>query len=240
MLVIHGFGGTPCEVSELVAICNRKKWMVRAPLLPGHGVAASMLGSISYYDWIKHVEYHFLELSNSVDQVAIVGLSMGGLLALRVVETIADPTTPCCLISTPFNIVPSLFRPFITVLGRIGLSVRSKGKDVEGSSDEVLDCQSVGSIPLAAVRQMLLLRDEVLKRLKNVKNPVLIIHSKKDEIISVKDAKQVYMRIGSSQKKLVILEYGGHNLLKDFNRKEVAALIVRWLEQRFPTLRESR
>ncbi len=230
-LLIHGFGGTPCELAELRDSLVQRGWVVLAPALPGHGRTSRNLGQVSWMQWARFVIEQTESSNKKVGQWSVVGLSLGGLLALYLAARRPDVISSVVTVSTPWRIVSRFLRPIVMLGSKMRLRVKPRGKDVDGTTSEIRHCPSRDRIPLNAVLQLLLLRNHIIQLLEDVRCPILIIHSKKDRIVPLEDSFRLYRCVGSRKKKLMILERGGHNLFKDFNRQKVIDLIIRWMEK---------
>jgi carboxylesterase len=82
-LLIHGYTGYPFEmrpVSEALVASNIAHRVLR---LPGHGERPEALNKYKWHDWYKAAEDAYLDLRRSYEKVIIIGLSMGGSLALH-------------------------------------------------------------------------------------------------------------------------------------------------------------
>src|SRR5262245_57332737 len=83
ILCLHGFTATPFEFSFLAPRLEAAGFTVSAPLLPGHGGDAVDLDRTAWPDWFAGVETAFADLRARCASVAVVGQSLGGLLALH-------------------------------------------------------------------------------------------------------------------------------------------------------------
>ena len=59
------------------------------------------------------------------------------------------------------------------------------------------------------------------KNMQKVKCPILIIHSKEDDLTSIKSAYNVYNNVSSLEKKIIILENSYHLMLYDNEKDRV-------------------
>lgn len=82
-LLIHGWTGTPFEMEPLVSPLESEGVVVRNIMLPGHGTTFEDFQTTGWSDWewAAHKEYE--SLAAHVDAVFVIGLSMGGTLALH-------------------------------------------------------------------------------------------------------------------------------------------------------------
>lgn len=72
---------------------------------------------------------------------------------------------------------------------------------------------------MSAFHELLELSREVRMNLDKIYAPILIIHSREDDLTSTKSANEVYNNISSADKNLIILENSYHMVLYD-NEKE--------------------
>jgi carboxylesterase len=86
VVVVHGFTGTVQSVRPWAASLAEAGLAVRAPLLPGHGTRWQDMNRTRWTDWYAEVERAFDDLRARCDTVFVAGLSMGGTLALRLLE----------------------------------------------------------------------------------------------------------------------------------------------------------
>lgn len=86
VLLIHGFEGSPFEMKELADYLSNLDFNIVAPLLPGHGTSVDDLIKTDFSDWYSHIEKDFLKLRSVCSNVYVIGISLGGLLALKLAE----------------------------------------------------------------------------------------------------------------------------------------------------------
>jgi carboxylesterase len=86
VLVLHGLTGTPHSVRSWGEYLGAAGLAVSCPLLPGHGTHWRDLASTGWRDWYRAVDEAFAELRARHAPVFVMGLSMGGTLALRLAE----------------------------------------------------------------------------------------------------------------------------------------------------------
>lgn len=83
ILLLHGFSSSPAVFRAILPAFDEYDGMV-APLLPGHGESIVAFSQASAKDWIACAETHCQKLIKQYDQVDVLGLSLGGLLACHV------------------------------------------------------------------------------------------------------------------------------------------------------------
>jgi carboxylesterase len=84
VLVLHGLTGTTSSVADLARRCAHEGYTVRAPRLPGHGTSVQDMMTTDWSDWSAAALDAYDDLAADCERVAVVGLSVGGGLAVHV------------------------------------------------------------------------------------------------------------------------------------------------------------
>ena len=82
--IIHGFTNTTYEVKKLAIYLSQQGFHTRADNLPGHGTTAEDCDRYKHTDWIEAVEQGVAEMTTQCDNVNVIGISMGSVLALHI------------------------------------------------------------------------------------------------------------------------------------------------------------
>jgi carboxylesterase len=82
VLVIHGFTGNPSSMRGIAEAMVALGHHVEMPRLPGHGTTIDDMVTTRWSDWTGEVRAAHGRLAERVDQIVVVGLSMGGALTL--------------------------------------------------------------------------------------------------------------------------------------------------------------
>jgi carboxylesterase len=85
-LLVHGFTGTTQSMRPWAEHLADAGLTISAPRLPGHGTRWQDLNATSFADWYGEAERAFDDLRGRCETVFVMGLSMGGTLALRLAE----------------------------------------------------------------------------------------------------------------------------------------------------------
>lgn len=83
VLLLHGYTGAPSEMRPLGDYLHALGYTVSCVRLPGHGTSIKDLEATTATDWYAAAEAECLELLARFDSVYVAGLSMGGLLAMK-------------------------------------------------------------------------------------------------------------------------------------------------------------
>lgn len=82
VLVLHGFTGNPSSVRGVADSMIAAGFDVELPRLPGHGTVVDDMLATGWADWYGETKHAVDALAARVDQVVLVGQSMGASLAL--------------------------------------------------------------------------------------------------------------------------------------------------------------
>ena len=99
VLLLHGYTGAPSEMRPLGDYLHALGYTVSCVRLPGHGTSIKDLEATTATDWYAAAEAECLELLARFDSVYVAGLSMGGLLAIKLAAKL--PVKKAAFISAP-------------------------------------------------------------------------------------------------------------------------------------------
>src|SRR5215813_5136493 len=86
VLLCHGFTGSPQSLRPWAEFLAEAGLTVSLPRLPGHGTTWQEMARTRWEDWYAEVDRAFDEVRGATDEIFVMGLSMGGCLALRLAE----------------------------------------------------------------------------------------------------------------------------------------------------------
>jgi carboxylesterase len=235
VLLIHGFTGTPYEMRYLGERLTERGLTAVGPTLPGHGTSIDDLDATRWQDWVAAVDDAFTALRARCREVAVVGQSLGGLLALdlasrRSAEMLAVGTLAAPLwlggLATAVIRAAAPGRP----LARVGLSRLPKlgGSDVR-SRDAKRANPSYRAIPLRALRELAAFMRVVDGELAAVCAPTLIVHAADDHTAPVACAARIRNAIGAPVVRSRILTESFHLIAIDVERDVVAAEVAAFI-----------
>lgn len=81
LLLLHGFGSTPAVFRLLLPSLSRCYDALFCPVLIGHAESIDSFAKAKASDWLLQVEQSYESLVSQFEQVEVLGLSLGGLLA---------------------------------------------------------------------------------------------------------------------------------------------------------------
>jgi len=225
-LLVHGFTGTPKEMRWLGEYLNGQGHSVLGVRLAGHATQVEDMLRTHWEDWLASVEDGYRLLQGCSEQIFVIGLSLGGVLALTFAS---EALTPGC----PLAGVAALATPqHLPVSPRLAASLRlislfkktnpkAPGDWHDKEAEKAHTAYDVDPIPCGLELNYLLY--EMYNGLPLVTAPALLIYSKDDQTVRAeeKHAEMIYERLGSADKKLVWIEDSGHVLTRDLQRETV-------------------
>src|SRR5919109_4608653 len=89
-LLCHGFTGSPQTLRAWAEYLAAAGLTVSLPRLPGHGTTWQEMARTRWEDWYAEVDRALSDMRPRTDEIFVMGLSMGGCLALRLAEVHGD------------------------------------------------------------------------------------------------------------------------------------------------------
>ena len=220
-LLIHGFGDTIDLMGPMADYLRSEDISVRGMTLPGHGTSLDDFSSTTNQRLLAAVEAEYMELRKSCESVVVVGFSMGGLLALqlatlRELDGIVVICAPMFLRGGPSG--QKALKMASKAGGALGLSLPKMG--MTSLSDKTLAERSTGyeKYPVRSIARLIDLMEITRPVLRRVTAPILILQSKKDDVIWKKSGEYLLDSVASEAKELVYLEKGRHKAPIDADR----------------------
>jgi len=214
-LLVHGFTGTPKEMRWMGEYLNHQGHTVLGVRLAGHATQIEDMVRMRWWDWLACIEDGWHLLNGISERVFIIGLSMGGVLALRFasqfpVAGIIAMSTPYALPTDPrLRIIKflSIFKPYLDKSGSDSLD-----------QDALVGHISYHANPARSIGELLDLLVELRAILPQVTMPALLMHSHNDQYVHPDNANKIYHHLGSTDKTLLWLDHSGHVIPREPER----------------------
>lgn len=212
VLMLHGFTGNTSDVRQLGRYLEKHDIPSYSFNYEGHGEAPEKILKSSPYIWYKQVVDTYDELKKQYDRVFVVGLSIGGVLGLRLtldreVEALATVCSPMSLKTND-----ELLENFKTY-ARMFKS-RFEQKD-EGEIEKEINLLSDESV-FEDIRSFIMsVRDD----LDEIYVPMFIAQGEKDVVIDQGSAKIIYDTVDSDIKNIIYYKDSGHVLTLDKDKE---------------------
>jgi len=226
VLLIHGFTGLPHEVREFGEYLASQGFRVHAPLLPGHSTCKEDMIKTGRADWIRGAESGLKALQGEgPENVYVSGLSMGGTLTLYLgathpeIRALAPICAPVYLQDWRARFLLPFLKPFVKYY--------PVGEAHEGILDKSAFDNPVAKehgkrydrVALPCVSELSSLLREARGRLSEVRQPILVVHARKDRLVHPGNADYIFQHVASREKRVLWLENSDHAATMDFDKR---------------------
>ena len=227
-LLIHGFTGTPKEMRMLADALALSGYTVLAPRLFGHATTPQDMSRARCHDWIASVEDGMNLLKGCTDRQVVMGLSMGGVLALIAAarfkfNAVVTFSTPCSLPRDPRSWL-------LPLIGRLNLRI-GKGAPDWRNPDAALDHKDYPFYPSRAIIELDYLIKVMLQELMNVHIPVMLVQSKTDTGIPAESLEVIFSRLPDIDKSKFWVENSGHVIIREPEREKIFTEVISFLKR---------
>jgi carboxylesterase len=235
VILFHGMTGTPLELSRFAKYLFSLKFDVFVPCLPGHCSKPSALDKVVWQDWSYFAQDKYKMISNEYDEVFISGICLGALLCLEIcrkfpvkAQALLSPTLaidgwnlPWYKFLLPLAFVP----PFIWFYSyRESEPYGIKNESVRRQVLRIMQNKSSGvyeSYSAISIRELLKLSKNIRPYLKEITTPTVVLHSTQDDLCDIKNAKELFNKLSSKDKKFIELHDSYHMVTLDNERDMV-------------------
>jgi carboxylesterase len=229
VLLLHGFKGSPSEMKYLGEKISARGYSISIPRLPGHGTVIEDLTGVTGRDWLTAAAEALVELTSYCREVAVIGLSMGGILAILLARMY--PVKKIVLLSVPRTLkeksiyLAPVIGVFIKILWQEDLT---KGLASE-KARLVHECYSSGT-PIRQSWHLFRLIKKGMKALPGVDAETLIIQSVNDRVIPPDSMEYIYSHIAAEKKTKFLLQTSNHAITADLEKEIVAEQVIAFLD----------
>lgn len=232
-LLLHGFTGSPGHMRFIGENLQKNGYTVFAPLLPGHGATLEAMRASNWHQWLAEAQKGYQRLKGECEIVTVMGLSMGGALALILAEQYPVDSVVC--LSAAIRLrqrgariasVLALWRPYSEWKGDGRADQIDRPNQADFLSE--YDWGYIG-MPIAKVRDLLRLTRMAERGLFAVVAPALVIQPVHDQTVAPRSANLIMNGISSTDKQLVWLEKSSHVCTLDLEREVVLSSILKHL-----------
>ncbi|HEY7143033.1 MAG TPA: alpha/beta fold hydrolase [Streptosporangiaceae bacterium] len=195
VLLCHGFTGSPQSLRPWAEFLAEAGLSVSLPRLPGHGTTWQEMARTRWEDWYTEVSRSFDELRAGTDETFVMGLSMGGCLALRLAELQGSAVAGLVLVNPSVTADSAAFA-LLPVAKYVLRSVKGIASDVkkEGASE-----LGYTRVPVKAAATLPGLWRVTQSKLAEVTQPVLVYRSTVDHVVSPRSLKLLREKLPAGQ-----------------------------------------
>ena len=227
VLVLHGFTGSPASMRPLAEDLAGRGFAVELPLLPGHGTHWKQLSTTTWQDLAKETVRAFEQLRARTNQCVVLGLSNGGLIALRLAQTRGADLAGQVLINPfLFSLDPRV--KVLPILKSVLPSIPGVINDIaKPDQDEV----GYDRVPLRSLASVMQLQKEVRANLPATRIPTLLFTSRQDHVVDPKNSEEIAERIGAKDFEHVWLERSYHVATLDYDYDVIVDGTAKFIER---------
>jgi carboxylesterase len=227
VLLLHGFTGATRDVRPIAEALHADGLTAHGVRLAQHGAHGPDLNRAHWRDWYASALDGYHLLRQNCERVFVVGLSMGGMLALRLAAE-----RPA--VELPVAGVVTLSMPTYLYYQRAGWRARFAG--LYGSLFPFVVKENPSSVdysagypvfPTLAVQQFFNLMKETDALLPRITAPVLLVHSRADDFIPPENMPYVHSRLTGAPRAMFWLERSEHVVTRS---NEMDGLLARLRE----------
>jgi len=179
VLLCHGFTGSPQSLRPWAEYLADHGVAVSLPLLPGHGTTWQDMARTTAADWYAEVERALAGLRAQCSEVFVMGLSLGGCLALRLAESHGPDVSGLVLVNPSLAPDTKLFL-LAPVLKHVLPSLPGIGSDIRKPGTAEL---SYDRVPVRAAASLPQIWRQTTRDLASVTQPVLVYRSSEDHVV---------------------------------------------------------
>jgi carboxylesterase len=205
VLLCHGYPSTPQSLRDWADDLAARGHTVRVPLLPGMGTDWRELNRTTWQDWYGELDRSLAELRTRCETVFVAGLSMGGLLATKLVQE--HPDIAGFILVNPIFAHNNPALPFLPLLRHLVPAFPGIAGDIKkpGVVELAYDVN-----PLKSMYSQTRLWRIVVEDLPTVRRPLLLFTSREDHVVPRMSWETLLRRVGSTDVTHVVLEDSYH------------------------------
>jgi carboxylesterase len=195
VLLCHGFTGSPQSLRPWADYLAAAGLSVSLPRLPGHGTTWQEMARTRWEDWYAEVDRAFDLLQARCEQMFVMGLSMGGCLALRLAELRGDAVRGLVLVNPSITADTKLFL-LAPVLKLVVPSLKGIASDIK--NDQAAEA-GYDRVPVKAAATLPGLWRITQQHLSELKQPILAYRSITDHVVGPASMKLLQQSVPASQ-----------------------------------------
>jgi carboxylesterase len=220
-LLVHGFGDTAALMEPMGAHLGARGISTKGITLPGHGTTLDDFAETSNPKLIAKVEMEYAKLKQEYESVVVVGFSMGGLLALQL-GTMREVDGIVAICAPVYPRGGEAGEKLLKVVARVGsvFGANIPKLGMTSLTDKTLSEYMVGykAYPSQSVLRLVELMQLTRAVIGRVASPILVVQSRRDDVIWRDSGKVIYDSVKSKEKRLIYLENSRHKAPIDRDR----------------------
>jgi len=234
LALIHGITGSPISMRPLAERLAARGFRIEAPRLPGHGTREADMARTRYADWVAAAHATVERLSNQTERVVVVGLSMGGAIALDIAASERHPKL-AGVVSINAQILdrqrlalklgPVLER--VLPLAPAALAGLRKDDIAKPGVSE----HAYGWMPTAAGNSFIRELPRLREGLARVRCPVLVAYSRQDHSVDPENSRALLRMLPPATTTELVLERSYHVATLDYDLELIEQHVAAFAER---------
>lgn len=226
VLISHGFSGSPRSVKPWGKHLADLGYTVSVPRLPGHGTSWQEMNKTRWEDWYGQVQREYNKLRDRCSDVFVMGLSMGGSLALRLAEENDNVAglvivNPAVHSERPDRFLLPYIRHVVPAFPGITNDINKPGMDEGGYT----------RLPLQAAYSLTQMWDIVKRDIAQVTQPLLVLRSTEDHVVEASNSQWILDNVASDDLTFVELRNSFHVATLDYDAEIIFDESVAFMER---------
>jgi carboxylesterase len=244
VLMLHGLGASPLELSRLAKDLHTAGFSVFAPNIPNYSFGTECG---DWQDWVTQAEQYLWDLRPRYTTVSVVGLSMGATLSMALAQR--ESLTSMVLLSTalaydgwaiPWYSFLLNFASWLPFASRYRYAEAEpfgiKNPEMRAMVKRAMQKDHISEsgadyLPFKYVSEGRSLIREARANVRQIDCPTLFIHAADDETVHMRNAEWAYKNIRSATKEIIYLGDSYHMITVDNERETVNQETVRFLKK---------
>jgi len=228
VLFIHGYTGSPHDFEYMAKEVNRAGFTVSVPRLPGHGTCGEDFLTTTARDWLRRAFDAYYDLKAICDRVHVVGLSMGGVIALILASQMNPPKLVTLAAATHVFDKRIVLTPLLKLFSK--KMPRKSTEKYEDPGIEYLRKEYWSYNWPKQAAELYKLMKLARKSVSKITSDTLVVAARNDNMVPMKAAEFIYNNIRSEKRKLLVFEKSGHVLSNDVEKEDVTRAVIEWLK----------
>ncbi len=232
-LLLHGFTGSPAAVRPLAEGLAEAGLAVELPRLPGHGTRWQDLQRTTWRDWAREALAALELLRARTSTRVVVGLSVGGALALHLAAVQPASVSGLVLVNPAVKATDPRLR-VLSTLKRIVPTVAGVRNDIAlpGADEKAYD-----RMPLKALHSLIGFQRDL--DFGAVTAPLLLMTSRRDHVVGAEESALVLERVRSTSTEHVMLEHSFHVATLDHDAPVIQQRVIEFAESLARTVKSN-
>ncbi|MFJ7406851.1 MULTISPECIES: alpha/beta hydrolase [unclassified Lysinibacillus] len=223
VLLLHSFTSNTIDMKKLGKYLQQNNYTCYAPLYRGHGLTAEELLTYRPTNWWQDVldGYQLLK-GEGYEKIAVVGLSLGGVLALKVAQELA--VTGVVTMSVPIRREASFLQKRVFHY--------AKGyKQLEGKNENQINIEitRLQNMSIDSLVEFQYLIQKTMDKLALVTSPISILYGALDDPLYKDSAAVIFQNVATQQKTMKGYPNSKHLMTLGIDKNDVNKDILAFL-----------